>query len=316
MAFNEHEILIHSEWLRDRLGQSGVVLVDTRPAADYWAGHLAGARHFDPFPFHHSGTGEAGMNEFRSQLAWIFSALGITGGETVVFYESESGMRAARGAWLLEYMGHPSVRILDGGLNQITDAELVTTPPIITPTKFEGTPQPDLLATYQDVVGRLGDRTAQIFDVRSDEEYFGERLRARRGGAIPGAIHCDWRHSLDSNGAFKPAAQLRAEFEQLGLRPEREIIPYCQGGYRSAHAFYALRLAGYPHVRNYLGSWANGVIAKTCLSKDLHADVRIDAARCQGSSCSLALLPLPVNGSIPPGKSLRSSIPAALTVSR
>src|SRR5579883_1580947 len=80
MAFNEHEILIHSEWLRDRLGQPGVVLVDTRPAADYWAGHLAGARHFDPFPFHHSGTGEAGMNEFRSQLAWIFSALGITGG--------------------------------------------------------------------------------------------------------------------------------------------------------------------------------------------------------------------------------------------
>src|SRR5579875_1884364 len=111
--------------------QPGVVLVDTRPAADYWAGHLAGARHFDPFPFHHSGTGEAGMNEFRSQLAWIFSALGITGGETVVFYESESGMRAARGAWLLEYMGHPSLRILDGGLNQITDAELVTTPPII-----------------------------------------------------------------------------------------------------------------------------------------------------------------------------------------
>ncbi|MBV8056934.1 MAG: sulfurtransferase, partial [Deltaproteobacteria bacterium] len=87
------------------------------------------------------------------------------------------------------------------------------------------------------------------------EEYFGERVRAQRGGAIPGAIHRDWRQALDESGAFKPVAQLRAEFERMGLRPEREIIPYCQGGYRSAHAYYALRLAGYPRVRNYLGSW-------------------------------------------------------------
>jgi thiosulfate/3-mercaptopyruvate sulfurtransferase len=92
--------------------------------------------------------------------------------------------------------------------------------------------------------------------VRSDEEYFGERIRARRGGAIPGAIHRDWRFNLDPNGAFKPPAQLREEFGRMGLRPECEIIPYCQGGYRSANAYYALRLAGYGQVRNYLGSWS------------------------------------------------------------
>jgi thiosulfate/3-mercaptopyruvate sulfurtransferase len=91
--------------------------------------------------------------------------------------------------------------------------------------------------------------------VRSDEEYFGERVRARRGGAIPGAMHRDWRQAIAEDGAFKEAAQLRAEFEQMGLRTDCEIIPYCQGGYRSAHAYYALRLAGYPQVRNYLGSW-------------------------------------------------------------
>jgi thiosulfate/3-mercaptopyruvate sulfurtransferase len=62
--------------------------------------------------------------------------------------------------------------------------------------------------------------------------------------------------SLDGRGAFKPPAQLRAEFEELGLDPAREIIPYCQGAYRSANAYFALRLAGYPRVRNYLGSWA------------------------------------------------------------
>jgi thiosulfate/3-mercaptopyruvate sulfurtransferase len=255
MSSNEVELLIGSQWLADRRADPAVVVVDSRPPAEYWAGHLAAARHFDPFPFHHSDTDEAGMHEFRGQLVWIFSALGITGRETVVFYENESGMRATRGAWLLEYMGHPAVRILDGGLNQMAERKLVTAPTAITPSNFQGLPQPGGLATYKYVADHLGHQDAQLFDVRSDEEYFGERIRARRGGAIPGAIHRDWRNNLDDRGAFKEPAQLRAEFEQMGLRPEREIIPYCQGGYRSANAYYALRLAGYPRVRNYLGSW-------------------------------------------------------------
>ena len=255
MPANELEFLIGPQWLAARSSDAAVVLIDTRPAAEYWAGHLEGARHFDPFPFHHSDTGDAGMNEFRGQLAWIFSALGITGRETVVFYESDSGMRATRGGWLLEYMGHPSVRMLDGGLNGLADSKLVTTSVTIAPSNFQGTPQAGALATYTYVADHLGNPDVQIFDVRSDEEYFGERVRARRGGAIPGAIHRDWRHALDDRGAFKPVTQLREEFERMGLRPEREIIPYCQGGYRSANAYYALRLAGYPRVRNYLGSW-------------------------------------------------------------
>jgi thiosulfate/3-mercaptopyruvate sulfurtransferase len=195
------------------------------------------------------------MNEFNGQLGWNFSAMGITGRETVVFYENESGMRATRGAWLLEYMGHPSVRMIDGGLNQLADRKLVTNAIAVTPSNFQGMQQPGALATHQYIADHLGHQEVQIFDVRSDEEYFGERVRARRGGAIPGAIHRDWRHNLDDRGTFKPVEQLRVEFERMGLRPEREIIAYCQGGYRSANAYYALRLAGYPRVRNYLGSW-------------------------------------------------------------
>jgi thiosulfate/3-mercaptopyruvate sulfurtransferase len=145
--------------------------------------------------------------------------------------------------------------MLDGGLNRLAGRKLVTTPVTVTPNNFAGMPQANALATYKYVADHLGHRDTQVFDVRSDEEYFGERVRARRGGAIPGAIHRDWRQNLDDNGAFKPAAQLREEFARMGLRPEREIIPYCQGGYRSANAYYALRLAGYTRVRNYLGSW-------------------------------------------------------------
>src|SRR5579863_10231217 len=100
------DFLVDGRWLADRRGARYVILIDTRAAADYCAGHLEGARHFDPFPFHHSDTGEASMRDFRGQLEWIFSALGVTAGATVVFYENDSGMRATRGAWLLDYMGY------------------------------------------------------------------------------------------------------------------------------------------------------------------------------------------------------------------
>ncbi len=106
------------------------------------------------------------------------------------------------------------------------------------------------------LVERLGRPELQIFDVRSDAEYFGERVRAKHGGAIPGAYHQDWTAALAADGTLKSPAELRAQFQALGLDPAAEIIPYCQGGYRAAHAYVALKIAGYPHVATILGSWA------------------------------------------------------------
>jgi thiosulfate/3-mercaptopyruvate sulfurtransferase len=248
-------MIVDARWLGAHRGDDRVVLVDTRPAEEFSAGHLEGARHFDPFPFHHSDTSESGMRQFRGQLEWIFSALGISGEQTVVFYENNSGMRAARGAWALEYMGHPAVRILDGGIRIAAGEKIVAEVKPLIPSFFRGRPREELAATHEYIAQRLGSPAVQIFDVRSDEEYYGERVRARRGGAIPGAIHREWTANIGADGAFKPAAQLRAEFQKMGLDPDAEIIPYCQGGYRSASAYVALRIAGFRHVRNYLGSW-------------------------------------------------------------
>jgi thiosulfate/3-mercaptopyruvate sulfurtransferase len=245
-------ILVDARWLGEH--RADTVLIDTRAAADFRAGHLAGARHFDPFPFHYPDTSERGMREFRAQLEWIFSALGITGEETLIFYENDSGMRATRGAWLAEYMGHPAVRILDGGL-KLVGTKLTTAVEPIMPSAFTASPREEIFAGYEYIVACLGRSDVSIFDVRSDEEYFGERVRAQRGGALPGAVHLDWVNNVGSNGAFKSPSELRAAFERLGLNPQSEIIPYCQGGYRSANAYYALRLAGFTHVRNYIGSW-------------------------------------------------------------
>jgi thiosulfate/3-mercaptopyruvate sulfurtransferase len=254
MAGENSDFLVDSRWLSEHRTQRAVVLVDTRSAADFRAGHLAGARHFDPFPFHYSDTSEHGMHEVRAQLEWIFSALGITGDETLVFYENDSGMRATRVAWLAEYMGHRRARILDGGL-KLAGAELTTVVEPVTPSAFAPAPRQEIAASNEYLVERLGRSDVRVFDVRTDEEYFGERVRARRAGALPGAVHLDWVNNLAASGAFKHPADLRAAFERLGLRPEAEIVAYCQGGYRSANAYYALRLAGFNQVRNYLGSW-------------------------------------------------------------
>ena len=249
------KLLVDSKWLASHIGDDNVVLIDTRPAADYWTGHLKGARHFDPFPFHHTDTTPRGITEFNAQLEWICSALGITGRETVVFYEDQSGMRAARGVWLLEYAGHSKVKMIDGGLKAAA-MKLTDKPPRVETTQFKIKPREEALATLPYIIEHLGRADMQIFDVRSDEEYFGERVRARYGGAIAGAIHEDWTAAIGADGKVKPARELREQFTRLGLNPDSEIIPYCQGGYRAAHAYIALRAAGFTNVRNYMGSWA------------------------------------------------------------
>jgi thiosulfate/3-mercaptopyruvate sulfurtransferase len=248
--------IVDARWMRAHRGDPKVVLIDTRSAQDYWSGHLRGARHFDPFPFHYYDTTERGNAEFRGQLEWIFSTLGITGKETVVFYEQDSGMRAARGLWALEWIGHPRVRMLDGGLAALGKQPLSTAPPSIKPGNFTGAAREDNAASYAYLIDRLGRPDVQIFDVRSDGEYYSERVRAKRSGAIPGAIHRDWTAANSADGRFKEPKLMRAEFEALGLRPDAEIVTYCQGGYRAAHTYVALKLAGFERVRNYWGSWA------------------------------------------------------------
>ena len=198
-----------------------VVLIDTRAPADYWAGHLEGALNFDPFPFHHSDTSEAGLREFRGQLEWIFSALGITGDETVVFYENDSGMRATRGAWALDYMGHPA-RADPRRRPESWRPPRNSSPSRVRSCRRTSTERRARTRSPHATISSIasGRIDSQIFDVRTDEEYFGERVRARHGGAIPGAIHRDWAHNVGADGAFKPAAQLRAEFEASRARPE------------------------------------------------------------------------------------------------
>ena len=247
------KLLVDSRWFHEHRRDPNVVFIDTRSADDYWKGHLRSARHFDPFPFRYYNTDERGSGEFRTQLELIFSALGITGSRDRGLYENDSGMRAARNLCCCSNGSGTRSPDARWRIESNRGRETHRPPRPSAPLTSSGRSE---ISRRAYLIENLGRSEVQIFDVRSEEEYFSEKVRARRGGAIPGSVHRDWTASIAEDGRLKPAKQLRAEFEALGLRPDAEIVPYCQGGYRAAHAYVALKLAGYPQVRNYWGSWA------------------------------------------------------------
>ena len=115
----------------------------------------------------------------------------------------------------LEHLGHPTVQMLDGGFKAWTAAGgPVSTEPVAPATSdWHGSPDPSSIATWKDVLDRLGSPGTVIVDTRSGGEHDGTTVRARRGGAIPGAVHREWKNSLDAQGRFKSKEELRAMFE-------------------------------------------------------------------------------------------------------
>jgi thiosulfate/3-mercaptopyruvate sulfurtransferase len=243
-----------------------VQVIDTRPAESFANGRIPGALHLDLWALSLNNTDRVPLESFLWMIAHLFAARGIDPGRPVVVYDDTSGIRAARAFWFLEYFGHPAARVLDGGFTAWQRSGLPVetgdVPPKETVTESSATdwpehahPHPERLATWKDVKDRIGRTDAVILDTRSDAEYYGEVARAKRAGSVPGAAHVEWTRTLTEDGVFRSAEELRAMYEVAGVTPDRDVVTYCQGGYRAAHSYLALRLLGYPRVRNYLGSW-------------------------------------------------------------
>lgn len=243
--------------LRAKLGSPNLCIIDVRPAEDYSNGHIPGATHFDLFGLSLIDTSEAPLKAFMFMIHHVLELRGVSEAKEVVFYEENSGMRAARGLWFLEYYGHPDVKMLDGGFSAWKAAGAPVTSQATAPkaATFKIAECREVLATADDVLQSLNSKDKAILDTRSQGEYLGTHVRAARGGAIPGAIHIEWTDNIAQDGKFKSNEELRTMYERAGITPEKDILSYCQGGYRAAHSYVALRLLGFPRVRNYIGSW-------------------------------------------------------------
>jgi thiosulfate/3-mercaptopyruvate sulfurtransferase len=243
--------------LQRRLGSSNLCVIDTRPAEDFARGRIPGATHFDLFGLSLVDTSEAPLKAFMSMIHHVLELRGVSETKEIVFCGANSDMRAARGLWFLEYYGHPNVKMLDGGFTawQAAGAPVTTDGAAPKEAKFTIAERRDVLATADDVLHALNRVEIAILDTRSEGEYLGTHVRAARGGAIPGAVHIEWKDNLDTEGKFKSNAELKAMYDKAGITPDKEVISYCQGGYRAAHSYVALRLLGFSKVRNYIGSW-------------------------------------------------------------
>ncbi len=258
MNYTNPHLLWSIDELKSRLQDPRLVVLDLRPPEAYSNGHIPGARSFDIFGISLIDTRPDPLKAYLWLIEHLIQAKGVNSDNTIIIYDDVAGMRSARLFWFLEFFGHEDVHILNGGFTAWQAAgypithEAVVVPE---PGNFKMKQRRELLATVDDVLSRLNKRSTVIVDTRTDDEYTGKWVRAARGGAIPGAVHLEWTNNLDASGFMKTADQLQQMYAAKGIVPEKEIIPHCHGGYRSAHTYLALRLIGYSNVRNYLGSW-------------------------------------------------------------
>ncbi len=250
------DLLVDTDWVASHLGDDGVRIVDMRPMDDYTQGHIPGAVQLDLAAVRTTTDGVRGQVAPPEAVEVVLGGLGIDVETTVVIYDADTGIDAARLFWTLEYYGHQDVHLLDGGWAawQRAGKEASTELPAVAPKTFVARPRPELIADATWMLAHLDDESLTIVDARSVEEYRGEDVRAQRGGHIPGAILVDWRTTLNEDGSFKDVAALEALYQSAGLTPGQEVVTYCQTGHRAAHDYFTLRLLGYT-VRLYDGSW-------------------------------------------------------------
>jgi len=245
-------MLISVAELNSILYDPNVILADTRSFKEYSEGHIPGAIHLDLFAFHWIDTTKQGIENFNNQTQNLLSILGVTPEKKVIFYDSVSGMLAARGVWMLMYFSHQNVSILDGGITkwQKENFPLEIKPNAFKPSKFSGKINSKIISGFEYIQENLDN--VKILDARSTGEYDGSTIRAAQSGHIPNAINIDWNQNISDDGTFKNDEELSKMYD---YPKDSEIVTYCQGAYRAANTFLVLKKLGFENVRVYLGSW-------------------------------------------------------------
>jgi thiosulfate/3-mercaptopyruvate sulfurtransferase len=261
-------VLVDPRWLEAHLfdPQVRVVEVDASPAAyDDW--HIDGAVLWNVY----ADLKDAGYRLVDpAAVQRLLGRSGIRPDTTVVFY----GYAPAMGVWLMKLYGHADARILDCSRDtwrrQGRPRSSAPARPATTRYVLPG-PSERLRADHADVRTAISDPAATILDVRTRDEYLGERFwpsggmePGGRAGHVPGAVHQPIDNLYDDRGAFRPAAELRGVFSAASHGhghgdgdSDSELITYCTIGGRASTAWFVLTyLLGRDHVRVYDGSWA------------------------------------------------------------
>lgn len=269
------QTLIASKQVADLLGQTDLLIFDCRHdllnhqagTLAYQAGHLPGAI-FVEFEKLLSGAKHRADGSFsgrhplpeRETFAQTMQDFGLKPQTQVVVYDAQGGMYAARLWWMLRWLGHDKVAVLDGGVQAWQAAGYALCTEVASPSKTDSNllARPALVnhVDLAMLLDNLSHGSLQVVDARAPDRFRGENESIDPvGGHIPGAINRFFKDNLQSDGYFKPAAQLRAEWQTLIADPGSAVMQ-CGSGVTACHNLLALEIAGLSGARLYPGSWS------------------------------------------------------------
>jgi thiosulfate/3-mercaptopyruvate sulfurtransferase len=234
---------------------TGLQVLDVRPHAAYAEGHVPGAVWVDAAAWGKAFVPEADADAWAKRLG----DSGIDPKTGIVLYGGDDVRDAVRLWWILRYWGAKDVRVLNGGWSAWKAADGAVSKDDVKPEakSIKVSAHPERLATKEQLLKELKDGPPQLLDARSEKEFCGDETLAKKGGAIPGAVHLEWTDCLDpKTKRFKSPDELAALLKERNVDVARPAVTYCQSGGRSAVVAFTLELMGGKDVRNYYRSWA------------------------------------------------------------
>lgn len=264
--------VVNQEWLLEQLANKDVKIVDCRFSLSkpdegerlYKESHILGAYYFDlekqlsaPVSKHGGRHPLPDIEQFRHEI----EQAGIDNTKTVVAYDGGEGAFASRFWWLLTYIGHDKVYVLNGGFKSWVEAGYPTTKevPKPEPANFKVSIRKEMLATYEEIKEIVANKKKSpiLIDSREKARYLGkEEPIDKIPGHIPGAMHKFWAEGLE-NGFFKGSEEQKKRFAELDQK--EPIIVYCGSGVTATPNYIALKIAGYQNVKLYAGSYSDWV---------------------------------------------------------
>ena len=267
MEYAHPEVLVDIQWVIDHLNDPRVRIAEVNydPNSNYLIAHIPGAVLIDwgsdiSDPVSKNILTKEGCEE-------LLQRLGVNNDTTLILYSDFGNLFATFAFWVFKYYGFQDVRIINGGRRKWLEEgmSIDTNNPDYPRGNFKASePDKRMRALMSDVREALGSQNKILVDVRSPKEYTGELAapqeypteHAMRGGHIPSAMNIPWNRTLNRDGTFKSADDLRKLFESTGITSDKEIITYCRIGERSSQMWFVLKyLLGYPLAKSYDGSW-------------------------------------------------------------
>ena len=263
--------LITTGELAEHLDDADLAVVDCRFALEdpSWGERAYAARHIRGAVYAHLDRDLSGPRNGRNgrhplpspdALLHTFSALGIDARTQVVAYGAQTDMFPTRLWWLLRWMGHDSVAVLDGGIDKWIAENRPTASGVETRAarEFKGSPRQDMLVDAEGVARLANDKDWRVLDARAPERFRGDiEPIDKAAGHIPGAVNVPFKNNVDATGQMRPAAELaRALAPTLGNTPPSHVVCYCGSGVSACHDLLAMEHAGLHGAKLYAGSWS------------------------------------------------------------